>query len=209
MNNIPKHRVFLSYHHENDQKYKDTLLKLNEMHDIFIDGSVDTGEIDDSLSDDRIKEIIRDDYLKDTTVTVVLAGTETAGRKHVDWEIASSLRDGLVNKKSALIIVNLSTVNNLGLAAYGSEEKEIFYPEETNWISINTASGYRNRYPHLSDRIIDNLVKEEAKVSVLPWEKLKNNPEGFCWLIDKAFTERENCIYDHTRPLMKANKYLI
>ena len=89
------HKVFLSYHDANDASYKERLLELNEEHRIFVDGSVDTGDIDETdLPDDRIREIIRDDYLADTTVTIVLVGAGTKGRKHVDWEIYSSMRDG-------------------------------------------------------------------------------------------------------------------
>jgi len=42
-----KHKVFISYHHNNDQGYKEALLDLNEFYDLFIDASVDTGDIDD------------------------------------------------------------------------------------------------------------------------------------------------------------------
>ena len=67
-----KHKVFISYHHANDGSYKETLLVLNRDYDLFIDASVDTGRIDDTLPDQRIREIIRDDYLRDSTVTIVL-----------------------------------------------------------------------------------------------------------------------------------------
>lgn len=66
---------------------------------IFIDQSVPTGDISDGVSDEYIRELIRDEYLRDSTVTIVLVGTETARRKHVDWEIYSSMYDGRVNKK--------------------------------------------------------------------------------------------------------------
>ena len=74
---MTKHKVFISYHHDNDQWAKETLLKCNEENDIFIDGSVDTGDISDDLSDEEIRKKIRDEYLRDTTVTILLVGTET------------------------------------------------------------------------------------------------------------------------------------
>ena len=46
MADYPVHSVFISYHHTNDQKYKVNLLDLNEQLGIFIDKSVDTGDID-------------------------------------------------------------------------------------------------------------------------------------------------------------------
>ncbi len=78
------HKVFLSYHHDNDQRYKEFLVDMAREYGIFIDKSVDTGDVDDSLSDERIRETIRDKYLEDSTVTIVLAGQDTRRRKHVD-----------------------------------------------------------------------------------------------------------------------------
>ena len=60
------HQVFISYHHDIDQDYKDDLLKMARQHKVFIDKSVDTWDIDDSLPDERIREIIRDEYLRDS-----------------------------------------------------------------------------------------------------------------------------------------------
>ncbi len=74
------HKVFISYHHDNDQAYKEALVQSG----IFIDASVDTGDIDDGLSDHAIRQKIRDEYLRDSSVTIVLVGSETKNRKHVD-----------------------------------------------------------------------------------------------------------------------------
>ena len=95
------HKVFITYHHENDQYYKEALLQINEKNRIFIDNSVDTGDISDDLDDQTIRSVIRDDYLRDSTVSILLVGTETKGRKHVDWELYSSMIDGTVNKNLA------------------------------------------------------------------------------------------------------------
>ncbi len=82
---IGKHKVFISYHHANDQGYKESLNEWNKNngYDIFIDASVDTGDIDENLSDDAIRQKIRDEYLRDSSVTILLVGTETKNRKHV------------------------------------------------------------------------------------------------------------------------------
>ena len=101
------HRVFISYHHENDQYYKNYLVNIGSQYKIFLNYSVDTGDISDYLSDEAIREKIRDEYLRDSTVTIVLVGLETKGRKHVDWEIYSSMIDGKVNKKSGILVANL------------------------------------------------------------------------------------------------------
>jgi len=47
--------------------------------------------------------------LRDSSVTVVLIGRETWKRKHVDWEISSSIRDTKYNPRSGLIGILLPT----------------------------------------------------------------------------------------------------
>lgn len=101
------HKVFVSFHHANDQKYKEGLVSWAEKNKVFIDGSVDMGEIPEDWDDQKIREYIRDEHLKDTTVTVLLVGTETKKRKHIDWELYSSMYDGTVNKKSGIIVIFL------------------------------------------------------------------------------------------------------
>ena len=89
----PRHKVFVSYHHANDQNYRDFFERLfTDVHDIMISKSVQIGEIDPDLKTDTVRQKIRDNYLRDSTVTVVLIGEETWKRKHVDWEIGSSIR---------------------------------------------------------------------------------------------------------------------
>ena len=97
------HNVFISYHHKNDQFYKNELIKYGKTFGVFIDKSVDTGSISEDLSDQAIRQKIRDEYLQDSTATVVLVGTATKGRKHIDWEIYSSMFDGTKNKKSGFL----------------------------------------------------------------------------------------------------------
>ena len=79
---------------------------------VFIDRSVDTGDISDDLDDQTIREKIRDEYLRDSSVTILLVGTETKNRKHIDWEVYSSMIDGRVNKKSGILVVNLPSTGS-------------------------------------------------------------------------------------------------
>ena len=118
------HKVFISYHHGSDQRYKEALVEFGERNSIFVDRSVDTGDIPDEWTDEQIRRAIRDRYLKDSTVTVALVGTETRRRKHVDWEIHSSMYDGSVNKRSGIVVINLPGISEYFNAAYGDEEKK-------------------------------------------------------------------------------------
>lgn len=197
------HRVFVSYHHANDQDYKNELVKWAEKNEIFIDWSVDTGDISDELTDQQIREVIRDEYLRDSTVTIVLVGTETKNRKHVDWEIYSSMYDGKKNKKSGIIVINLPSVNCIYCDSSHSGEKENVFPEYPYWITITERTEYERRYPYMPDRIIDNLLKSEAKVSVIGWDKLTVNKLKY--MIEKAFEDRAICEYDLSRPMRRRN----
>lgn len=80
-----RHKVFVSYHHTNDQECRE-LFERWFSGDIMVSKSVEIDAIDPNLKVDTIRQIIRDKYLRDSTVTVVLIGAETWKRKHVDWE---------------------------------------------------------------------------------------------------------------------------
>ena len=58
----------------------------------MVSKSIQPGDIDTDTDTERVMQRIRDEYLKDSTVTVVLIGQHTWQRKYVDWEIYSSLR---------------------------------------------------------------------------------------------------------------------
>ncbi len=87
---MEKHKVFISYYHYDDQYYKEKFIE--DYGYIFVDKSVDDGDINEDLSDTYIKRIIQDDdYLADASVAIVLVGPNTKRRKHVDWEISGAL----------------------------------------------------------------------------------------------------------------------
>ena len=199
------HKVFISYHHNGDQYYKNRLVSISDEYGVFIDRSVDTGDISDSLSDEAIREKIRDDYLRDSTVTIVLVGLETKGRKHVDWEIYSSMIDGKVNKKSGILVVNLPPTEPVySIHAAHSGEKETVYPDINGWETISSRVEYERRYPYMPDRIIDNLLKAGAKVSITSWSKI-SQPNILRFLVDATFQDRHSSDYDLRRSMRRAN----
>jgi len=111
--NTQRHNVFVSYHHANDQYYREEFEKLfSNIYDIMVSKSVKIGEIDPYLKTETIRQKIRDEYLRDTSVTVVLIGTETWKRKHVDWEIGASIRNTQFNSRSGLIGIFLPSHPN-------------------------------------------------------------------------------------------------
>ena len=197
------HRVFISYHHE-DRAYKEELLQFNRDYGLFVDGSVDTGDISDDLGDQEIREKIRDNYLRDTTVTAVLVGRNTKGRKHVYWEICSSMIDGKINRRSGILVVLLPEVSNTNswFAPYANE-KSFVYPEWPNWVTYKTQAEYENNFPDVPNRIVDNLMKPNVDISVVPWQKL--NTETLPFLIENAFNARASNQYDLGRFMRRAS----
>ena len=111
-----RHKVFVSFHHD-DQYYKDLFARM--MEDDIVDKSVEDGDIDDAnLKTDTIRQKIRDDFIADATVTAVLIGPCTWQRKHIDWEIGSSLRDTEKNSRCGLLGILLPNHPDFGKRKY-------------------------------------------------------------------------------------------
>lgn len=101
------HKVFVSYHHENDQSKASHLRSSYGNDNTLIDRSL--GDAYDHKTDNEILTLIRNCHLKDSTVTIVLIGSETANRKWVDWEIYSSLRSYGERTINGLLAIYLPT----------------------------------------------------------------------------------------------------
>lgn len=65
-----RHKVFVSYHHARDEMYKKTFEQFGSIFDVLVSGSVADGDIDPNLPAETIRQKIRDEYLRDTSVTV-------------------------------------------------------------------------------------------------------------------------------------------
>lgn len=116
MTQVPRHKVFISYHVD-DKKHKDNFARIMEYH--FVDKSVKDEDIEDTnLKVETIRQKIRDDFIADATVTVVLIGPCTWQRKHVDWEIGSSLRDTKKNPRCGLLGILLPNHPSFGGKSY-------------------------------------------------------------------------------------------
>ena len=107
---MPRHKVFISFH-EKDIAYKERFVRM--MGKPIVDRSVDTGNIDDTgLKTATVRQKIRDDYIRDATVTIVLIGPCSWQRKHIDWEISASLIDRPRNQRCGLLGLLLPTHPN-------------------------------------------------------------------------------------------------
>lgn len=107
-----RHKCFVSYHVADIDEVKKFL---NDYGSEFIARTVGVTEEDDfvdSTDTEYIKRRIRETYLSDSTVTIVLLGKCTHKRKFVDWELSSSLRRDTVNTLSGLLAMPLPSMNN-------------------------------------------------------------------------------------------------
>lgn len=121
-----KRKVFISYHHDNDQWY------YNEFSRFFSSGyeTVQDNSLDrliDSNNTDYVMRRIRENYITGTSCTIVLCGPETRWRKYVDWEIKATL-----DKQHGLIGVQLD--NNIP-----NNEGKVHIPDR---LADNIDSGY-------------------------------------------------------------------
>ena len=106
--------------------------------------------------------------------------------------------------KSGILVINLPSVQcSYFTAEYGDDEKQLIYPEIGSWTSIQARAEQARRFPHLPERIIDNLVAPYARISVVPWERL--SPERLKFLVDATFDGRGTCEYDLTRQMRRRN----
>ena len=124
-----KHRCFVSYNKVNSTAVKDFV---EEFSDVFTAKTVGVTDEDDFINSDDNEYVmrrIREKYLSNTTVTIVLIGECTKARKYVDWEIASSLRNDPVNGRSGLLGINMKSFGTRWLAPprlednYDSDDK--------------------------------------------------------------------------------------
>ena len=215
---IPRHKVFISYFHKDDQDYKNHLINLKEynpktssIQSVFDDYSVHENEIDDTgLTSEQVRKIIRDEYIKEATVMILLCGENTKTRKHIDWEIHAAMFNTDKNPKMGIVVVNLPGITQ-SCRKSDDTEKDIINPNG-NWISVNTRKEYEDLYPYMPIRIIDNfesgIIDDKiVSITVVNWDRISNNNSALKTLIDNAFnrSRSKEYHYNHSRPLRGRN----
>jgi hypothetical protein len=120
----------------------------------------------DSDDEDYIKRRIREKYLTDSSVTILLLGECTWARKFVDWEISSSLRNDVNNKRNGLLVYPLPSMNNRATLpirvkdnwqegdASGSYVRFLSYPQSKSALRANISAAFDDRTSKSS--LVDN-----------------------------------------------------
>jgi len=135
-----RHKCFVSYRVTDRVEVEEFL---EEFGSEFIPRSVGVTEEDDFIGsddEDYVRRRIRELYLADSTVTIVLVGSCSWSRKFIDWELSSSLRNDSVNRRSGLLGICLPSA---GIPTIPGRLKD-------NWVYQEPESSYAlyREYPN-------------------------------------------------------------
>jgi len=106
-----RRKVFIS-HFKGDRNEVDAFI--NCFNAVFIPkvlGANDNDDFINSADTNYVMQHIRNLYLQDSTVTIVLLGSCTHSRRYVDWEIKSSLQQGNMVPNGLIGITLPSRIN--------------------------------------------------------------------------------------------------
>lgn len=194
----PKHKVFVSFHHDDDNYRLLFESKFGNSSDGFISRSVQDGDIDPQNKTDTIRQNIRDKFISDATVTIVLIGLGTWRRKHVDWEIAYSLRNTQQTTRAGLlgIILPSYAAANPDLLFYSQ-----LYPTMVSAVKTDGIGGHYYDPHTIPPRLHDN--KQCGYAKIYPWPSSVD--ELMQW-IHEAFSHRKAHNSDNSRSYFACNR---
>lgn len=184
----PRHKTFVSFCHEDDYYRNQFEKSFSEDRQEFVSHSVKEGDIDDQLPHDRIRQIIRDEYISDATVTIVLIGKNTWKRRHVDWEIGSSIRHTTKNPRNGLLGILLPTYS---FSWSGIQTGDVKYSENRAHYNPKT----------IPPRLYDNVAAGYAKI--YSWS---NSYSAIREWIHDAFSRRNTVDPNNSYPSFARNR---
>lgn len=109
-----RHKTFISYHHGDETEVREFINEFDWHRNTFTTRGIGEGMPGDIIDSDNttyIMQRIREKYLQDSSVTIVLIGYCTWARRYVDWEIQASLRRGEKVTPNGLLGIVLPSVN--------------------------------------------------------------------------------------------------
>ena len=178
MSQARRHNVFIS-HHDADRGYKRRFVEM--MGDLIVNKSVDEDDIDDStLATETVRQEIREGFIRQASVTIVLIGPCTWQRMHVDWELNASIRQTDFSQRCGL----------LGL----------WLPNHPDYPRDN----YNRRL--VPARLIDNIGGDDPYARLYNWpEQRPRRRETVQQWIEEAFRRRGGTPPDSNRRLLQGN----
>lgn len=146
-----RHKVFISYHHKDVGEVSEFINKFNLVCITRALGAGMDQDIIDSRDTDYVMRRIRELYLKDTTVSIVLIGECTWTRRYIDWEIQASLRNKNPNGLVGIVLPSAAKNPrapdrlNKNLGNYGYA-KWYVYPKSEYELSNIIEEAFQARY---------------------------------------------------------------
>jgi hypothetical protein len=147
----PKRRVFISYYNGDQVEARNFVSTFGGPLGVFTHRALGLdfdNDLINSNNSEYVMRRIREEYLGDSTVTIVLIGICTHSRRFVDWEIKASLQQGS-KTPNGLIGILLPTAHRPNVL--GRPE----FPYLPQRFSENQKSGYAiyNYYPKNSTEL--------------------------------------------------------
>lgn len=112
-----KRRVFISHHQSDNNevnKFIDEFANTYKVFTPYVLGANSNYDMINSSNPAYVIAQIREKYLKDSTVTIVLIGSCTHSRRYIDWEIKSSLRQSNIESPNGTIAILLPSMGTSG-----------------------------------------------------------------------------------------------
>ncbi|QKF66554.1 DUF1863 domain-containing protein [Arcobacter venerupis] len=110
-----RRKVFISHFKGDSAEVEEFIQKFANEEQVFIPkvlGANENYDYIDSVNTDYVMTQIREKYLLDSTVTIVLVGSCTHSRRYIDWELKSSLRQGNYTPNGVMGIILPSKGNS-------------------------------------------------------------------------------------------------
>ncbi len=179
---IERRKVFISYF-KGDRPWVDHLVKNYGQPGTgaFIPsvvGVIDEDDFVDSDNSEYIISAIRERYIKDTTVTIVVIGQCTHSRKYMDWEIKSSLRQPANGIPNGLLGLAITPPNDsMGNPIWHTLPDRF----SKNYTHQKESTSYARYYTWPANG--DNLRRwiEEAYQQAVNRANLIENPQEMIW----------------------------
>ena len=164
MNKV-RHKCFISYHHDDQAEVDEFISTFDDERDVLIARGLGQEMAQDIINSDDTAYVmrrIRELYLKDSTVTIVLMGRCTWARRYVDWEIQASLRHGSVVTPNGLLGIKLPSYSerdgqypnrlNVNLKQNDDQEdcyaRSIAYPSRKDTLANAIDAAFDRRQTH-------------------------------------------------------------
>lgn len=193
------HKCFISYKKE-DKYYREEIDKLFDDRDVINKG-LDT--VINSDDGDYIMKKIRDDYLKDSTVTLFLIGQHSSENEGVDYlgqdknyfikkELQSSLYNRQGNTRNGILGVVIPSMYN---SIYKGEYTCQSCGKSHNHVAINdntVIKEFSENY-YLKPHSGCAWSEDERYCVLVKWDDFIINPEKY---INKAYEKRDSDVSD-------------